>query len=500
MTMTPSKQRTLKNDLFVYRALMAQAPVLLLSGLIGEALFSFTLIASVILIVATQIIYSLFKGQLAFSIFAGILMMLVSSFLIQSQLGLVEMHFHIFASMVVLLIYQKWQPIIAALATTAIYHIGFMYVQMAGVHIGDMPIMIFSGHHNMGIMIVHCVFAIAEAGVLIYMAHLMTKESSANMKIASAIEQISNKNDLSIRVENPSSNAEVSLNNLLEKLSSLFSDYQRIAKVLVSSSNKINSITDKACTSVEESKHRSLDTASATEEVSQSMKSVSESSSQSAHIVRELEKDTINDRQQALTIMQDMELLEQDTTSISDSLQALTSEVDAITQLLQAIRSISEQTNLLALNAAIEAARAGETGRGFAVVADEVRTLAQRSSESTDDIEKVLERLNISVDKTVSSMESGQKRTSLNVEHTLSISNGLRKRAEDVGNIALTSQTVAESTLEQDKVIALISEKVSDNAQAIQLLSELMEELMQSSDSIYKVTQEYEEKAASFKI
>jgi hypothetical protein len=34
--MTLVKQRTLKNDLFVYRALMAQVPVLLASGLIGE--------------------------------------------------------------------------------------------------------------------------------------------------------------------------------------------------------------------------------------------------------------------------------------------------------------------------------------------------------------------------------------------------------------------------------------------------------------------------------
>ncbi|MEP0071313.1 MAG: hypothetical protein ABJE79_01320, partial [Marinomonas sp.] len=140
--MTSSKQRTLKSDLFIYWALLAQVPVLLLSGLIGEKLFSFTLITSVILVVVTQVAYSLLKGQLGFSIVAGILMMLVSSSMIQSQLGLVEMHFHIFATMAFFLIYQKWQPIIAALLTTAAYHIGFMYVQMAGVHIGDMPIMV----------------------------------------------------------------------------------------------------------------------------------------------------------------------------------------------------------------------------------------------------------------------------------------------------------------------------------------------------------------------
>ncbi|MCB5160455.1 methyl-accepting chemotaxis protein [Marinomonas algarum] len=479
---------------------MAQVPILLVSGLIGEQLFSFTLFASVFLAVATQLAYSLFKGQLAFSVLAGILMMVVSSLLIQSQYGLTEMHFHIFASMVVLLIYHKWQPIIAALVTTALYHVVFMYVQMANVHVGDMPIMVFSGHHNMNLMLVHCLFATAEAGVLIYMAHLMTKASSSNNKVASAIEQVSKENDLSVRVPNPSSSAEYALNQLLDTLSSLFGDYQRIAATLTQSSDQISCVADRANASVEQSKHRSIETASATEEVSQSMKSVAQSSLESADIVGALEKEIIEDQQQALTIMKDMELLSDDTKRVSDSLQALTSDVNAITSLLQSIRSISEQTNLLALNAAIEAARAGETGRGFAVVADEVRALASRSSQSTDDIEKVLERLNASVANTVTSMESGQKRTQLNVEHALTISNGLNKRAEDVSAIAVSSQTVAQSTLEQDKVVALISQKVTENADTIQVLFDLMTELAQSRNDVNRVTQEYQEKARLFKI
>lgn len=85
--------------------------------------------------------------------------------------------------------------------------------------------------------------------------------------------------------------------------------------------------------------------------------------------------------------------LKQKVSSISSAISQTSESSQTIGNVLEVINSIAEQTNLLALNAAIEAARAGEQGRGFAVVADEVRNLAQKTQNSTRDIESMISLL-----------------------------------------------------------------------------------------------------------
>jgi len=163
------------------------------------------------------------------------------------------------------------------------------------------------------------------------------------------------------------------------------------------------------------------------------------------------------------TIVQ-MQSLSGNIDEVSQVIASLASESDNIGSVLDVIRGIAEQTNLLALNAAIEAARAGEQGRGFAVVADEVRTLANRTEQSTNEIQKMIQKLQSGAQEAVSAVKISQNISSQAVEQTSKADDSLSEIDRLMEVISEMNTQIARATEQQTQAADEVNLRINDLA------------------------------------
>ncbi|NEV64270.1 methyl-accepting chemotaxis protein [Thiorhodococcus minor] len=452
-----ARERLLRYDRILLVILLGHLPVTMLLLPMGYGTQSFAIFASVLVGVVAVAAYLLLRGTAAFGLVSGILLMTLSAIMIQTQLGRIEMHFHIFVALALLLIYKNWVLVIVAAALIAVHHLALTALQLNAVSVGGMPIMLFNYGCSWSIAFLHAAFVVFEAIVLIYYAILMKRDERVAEMLVDAVSSIDESNDLTVQIPDTGSSPVIAaFNDMIRKFGTLTADVSRAAQEIKTVSGQLDEIARAAESEISSQHSQTGQAATAITEMSQTIMDVSENTRNAASVAASANDKALDGHERFNEAVRSTTELQRVMVEASESIRLLESNAVSIGSVVDVISSISEQTNLLALNAAIEAARAGEHGRGFAVVADEVRTLAQRTQDSTTEIQDIIQKIQKDIEGSVSKTDYGQQKTTETSSEILRAGLALNEILESVSQIS-----------DMNAQIALAIEQQSDVAEGI---------------------------------
>ncbi|PTP26880.1 methyl-accepting chemotaxis protein [Vibrio splendidus] len=265
------------------------------------------------------------------------------------------------------------------------------------------------------------------------------------------------------------------LRNILVKLNDASDDLTKTASVNQKTSTETQA-------QLNSQREQTATVATAMTEMSHSVQEVANSAQSSLTMVQQVESASESGRQIMNTNISTINQLEvrlTESVGAVGELQQMSSQIGSI---LDVIRGIAEQTNLLALNAAIEAARAGEQGRGFAVVADEVRVLAQKTTQSTSEIEIMISNLQSSSKTASNVIESCMSDMDMSVQQASSANSAMEEIQALILEISHMSTHISQAAAEQ-------SETSGDIARNIEDINHIADKSYQAMSSIAEASQ-----------
>lgn len=269
------------------------------------------------------------------------------------------------------------------------------------------------------------------------------------------------------------------LKNAYSQLRSVVSKVRGHSSTLSDSSKVLLNVSSEVNTLGEEQKNRVAIISTAATELAATAQEVSSHCESAAHKMHESQQQASLGAKHSHSSAQVIRTLASNVRAAGEEIEQLANQAASISTVIDVIKAIAEQTNLLALNAAIEAARAGEQGRGFAVVADEVRTLATRTQDSTNEIEKTIASLQQVAEKAVAAMTTSCEQANESEEEATKTGEALGDIENSINQVSNLIEQVATAGIQQ----AGAANEIAQNILAVDAAStELLSKSQNMSD------------------
>ncbi|MGE7993382.1 methyl-accepting chemotaxis protein [Pseudomonas sp. NPDC089554] len=290
------------------------------------------------------------------------------------------------------------------------------------------------------------------------------------------------------------------LNRTAQELTSIIQEIGNATAQVATAAEESSAVTLQTSRSVEQQRQSTELVATAINQMSATVREVAQSTADAASLSQQMHTSTAQGRQEVDGTIELIHELSGQAQQTAEVIEQLKRESDAITSVLDVIGDIAEQTNLLALNAAIEAARAGDHGRGFAVVASEVRSLAQKTQESTGNIQAMIARLQDGSDRATRSMVQTLDKARSGASRIGRAGELLAEISEGVAQINDRNLQIASAAEEQSAVTDDINRNVTEINELVIQVSAGAQQTTVTSQELARLAEQQQHLVARFKV
>ncbi len=305
---------------------------------------------------------------------------------------------------------------------------------------------------------------------------------------------------IEIRYNNEFSRVSSHINSLADSLHNILVKLNDASDDLTSTASNNQQTSSQAQGQLNQQRQQTATVATAMTQMSHSVDEVAQSAQSSQQMVEQVEQASESGRQIMGTNITTINQLESRLNESVDAVKELQTMSSQIGSILDVIRNIAEQTNLLALNAAIEAARAGDQGRGFAVVADEVRVLAQRTTESTSEIENMISNLQGSSTTASKVIQSCMDDMELSVEQASKANSSMEEIQGLIMEISHMSGHISQAAAEQSETSADIARNIEEINLIADTSYQAMAQIADTSSNLSSLANQQGELVHQFKL